>query len=212
VAIPAFAIAAAGAFLFAQVAPDVGSKPLHQDEALAALIATRPLPEMLETVLADRGGAPLHFVLAGAALELDASPEALRWLSVVFALLAVGLCYDLGRRLAGNVSGITSALLAGTSQLLAVYGSFGRMYALFAFAATLAVDLFVRALGARTAGAAAVAAGGAWLLAAAHPYGGLVVAAEVLVALAVWRGRPLRAAVPAALRRTRLRTSVLRRS
>jgi hypothetical protein len=195
----ALAVAAGSAFLFVRVAPDVASKPLHQDEALAALVAARPLPEMLATVLVDRGGAPLHFTLAHATLELDASSEALRWLSVVFAVLAVALCHDLGRRLAGTVGGITAALLAGTSQLLAVYGSFGRMYALFAFAAALAVDLFARALELRTAGPAAAATAGGWMLAAAHPYGGLVVAAGAVVAVAIWRGRPVRPAIPTAV-------------
>lgn len=72
------------------------------------------------------------------------------------------------------------------------------MYALLAFAAALAADLFVRALDLRTTRAAVAAAGAAWLLPAVHPYGGIVVAVEALVALAVWRGRPLRAAIPVA--------------
>ncbi len=197
--VPAAVVGLATAFLLTRLAPDVGANPVHQDEALAGLIAARPLPEVLETVVVDRGGAPLHFVLAHAVFAFDASPEALRWLSVVFALLAVGLCYDLGRRVAGTVGGTTAALLAATSALLAAYGSFGRMYALFAFASALAVDLFVRALQLRTGRAAAVAALGAWVLAASHPYGGIIVALEALVAVAVWRGRPLRPALPVAL-------------
>lgn len=72
------------------------------------------------------------------------------------------------------------------------------MYALLAFAAALAADLFVRALDLRTPSAAAAAAGAAWLLPAVHPYGGIVVAVEAAVALALWRGRPLRAALPVA--------------
>ena len=51
--------------------------------------------------------------------------------------------------------------LAATSQLLLIYGTFGRMYSLFAFASALAADLFVRALDQptrRTAVAAAVSA------------------------------------------------------
>jgi hypothetical protein len=80
--------------------------------------------------------------------------------------------------------------------MLAVYGSFGRMYALLAFAAALAADLFVRALDVRTPGAAAAAAAAAWLLPAVHPYGGIAVAIEAVLALALWRGRPLRSAIP----------------
>jgi hypothetical protein len=145
----------------------------------------------------DRGGAPGHFLLTRLAFVFDASPEALRWLSVVFALATVALCYDLARRLDGRIAGIGAAVVAAASGMLAVYGSFGRMYALLAFAAALAATLFVRAVDLRTTGAVTAAAGAAWLLPAVHPYGGLVVAVEAAVALALWRGRPFRPALPA---------------
>jgi hypothetical protein len=163
---------------------------------VSGLIGARPPWEILVTTLWDRGGAPLHFLLVHVAFIFDASPSALRWLSVVFALATVGLSYDLGRRLEGRVAGVTAAVVAACSGMLAVYGSFGRMYALLAFAAALAADLFVRALDLRTSRAAAAAAAAAWLLPAVHPYGGIVVAIEAVAALALWRGRPLRAAVP----------------
>ncbi len=192
------ATAGAAAVLLARIAPDVAGKPLFEDEAVAGLIGARPVTEIVVTTLWDRGGAPLHFLLAHAAFVFDPSPAALRWLSVVFALAAVVVSYDLGRRLAGGVGGVVTATVVAASGMLAVYGSFGRMYALLAFAAALAADLFVRALEERTTSAAAWAAAAAWLLPAIHPYGGLVVAVEALVALALWRGRPLRAAVPVA--------------
>jgi hypothetical protein len=151
------------------------------------------------TTLWDRGGAPLHFLLVHLAFAFDSSPEALRWLSVVFALATVAVCYDLGRRLEGHVVGVTAAVVAACSGMLAVYGTFGRMYALLAFVAALAADLFVRALDLRTTQAAALAAAAAWLLPAVHPYGGIVVAVEAVVALVVWRGRPLLAALPVVL-------------
>jgi hypothetical protein len=144
----------------------------------------------------DRGGAPLHFVLVHVALAFDSSPEALRWLSVVFALATIPLCLDLARRLAGPLAGATAALVASASAVLALYGTVGRMYALFAFASALAVDLFARALELRTSRSAFVAALAAVLLPAVHPYGVIVVGAEAVVALAVWRGRPLRPALP----------------
>jgi hypothetical protein len=147
----------------------------------------------------DRGGAPLHFVLVHFAFLFDSSPEALRWISVVFAVAAVVLCYDLGRRLDGRVAGVAAAVAAAASGMLAVYGSFGRMYALFAFAAALAVDLFVRCVQRPTTGTVAAASAAAWLLPAVHPYGGIVVAVEAAVALFLWRGRPLRPAWPAAV-------------
>ncbi|MGH3041285.1 MAG: hypothetical protein ACRDNG_06055 [Gaiellaceae bacterium] len=192
----ACALSAATTVLLWRLVPDVRGKPLFEDEAVAGLIASRPMGELLTTVLWDRGGAPLHFVLAHVALALDSSPEALRWLSVAFAVATIPLCWDLGRRLAGPVAGATAALVASASAVLALYGTVGRMYALLAFVSALAFDLFARALQLRTARAAFVAALAAVLLPAVHPYGAIVVGAEAVVALAVWRGRPLRPALP----------------
>jgi hypothetical protein len=174
----------------------VRGKALFEDEAVAGLVGARPLGELLSTVLWDRGGAPLHFVLSHVALAFDSSPEALRWLSVVFAVATIPLCYDLARRLAGPVAGATAALVASASTVLAIYGTVGRMYALLAFASALSADLFARALELRTGRAAFVAALAAVLLPAVHPYGAIVVGAEAAVALAVWRGRPFRPALP----------------
>src|SRR5580765_1135279 len=98
---PAFAVTGAVGFLLARALPDITHKPWHEDEAVAGLISARPLGEVLHTVMLDRGGAPLHFVLAHLAFAIDGSPRTLRWLSLVFALSTIPLCYDLARRLAG---------------------------------------------------------------------------------------------------------------
>ena len=177
----------------------MGEKPLFEDEAVAGLVAARPLGELLGTVLWDRGGAPLHFVVAHLGFAVSDGWQTLRWLSVAAALACVPVCFDLGRRLAGPPAGAVAAILAATSTVLSIYGSFGRMYALLVLAGAVATDLFVRALRLRTPGSAALAMAGAWLLPATHPYGVIPVVAGVAVALWLWRGRPLRAAVPAAV-------------
>jgi hypothetical protein len=185
--------------LLYRLAPDVSGKPLYEDEAIAGLIAMRSLGEVLDTVLVDRGGAPLHFVLGHVVFWADRSPEALRWLSVLLALGTVPLCFELGRRLSGTGAGLVAAAVAASSTALAVYGSFGRMYALLAFVAALFAVLYVRALEVRTTGAVAAASAAGWLLPATHPYG-LIPAFVALVAVAViWRGHPLRAAWPVAV-------------
>ncbi len=145
----------------------------------------------------ERGGGPLHFVFSHIALAFDSSPFALRWLSVVFALAALPLCWDVGRRLGGPVAGAVAALVVATSSFLLVYGTFARMYTLYVFAAALAVDLFLVANEKRTGRWAFAAAGAAWLLPAIHPYGAFLVMAEAAVALWLWRGRPFRPALPA---------------
>ncbi len=187
------------ALLLYRLAPDVRAKPLYEDEAIAGLIAMRPFSEVLDTVLVDRGGAPLHFVLAHLTFWVDTSPEALRWLSVVFAVATVPLCFDLGRRLGGTGAGVVAAAVAASSTALAVYGSFGRMYALLAFAAALFAVLFVRALELRTTASIAAAAAAGWLLPAVHPYGAIPAFVALAAAAVMWRGRPLRAAWPVAV-------------
>jgi hypothetical protein len=159
----------------------------------------RPLPEVLETVMVDRGGAPLHFVLVHAAFWLDASADALRILSVVGALAAVLVCFDLGRRLGGRSAGLVAAAVTASSTALGIYGSFGRMYALFVLVAALAADLFVRAVQLRTRNAVIAAAAAAWLLPAVHPYGLIPAFASLALAFALWRRRSIRGAVPVAL-------------
>jgi hypothetical protein len=177
----------------------VSNKPLFEDEAVAGLVAARPLEELVGTVMWDRGGAPLHFLLAHAGFAVSGGWETLRWLSVAAALVSVVVCFDLGRRLAGPPAGAVAALVVATSTVLAIYGSFGRMYALLVLAGAVAADLFVRAHQIRTPAAAALATAGAWLLPAVHPYGAIPVAAGAAVALWLWRGRPLRAGLPAAI-------------
>jgi hypothetical protein len=199
VTLPALGIASAlagAALLAVRLAGDVRGKPLFEDEAVAGLVAASPFGEMLATVWWERGGAPLHFVLSHLALVPDGSPFALRWLSVVFALAAVPLAWDLGRRLGGHVAAGATAVAVAASPMLWVYGSFGRMYSLYVFAATLAADLFIRALDERTTRAAVAAALAAWLVPAVHPYGIFLVAAQAAVALWLWRGCPLRAGLP----------------
>ena len=195
----ALAIAAATAVLLKRLWGDVGEKPLFEDEAVAGLVAARPVGELLGTVMWDRGGAPLHFLVAHASFAVSGGWETLRWLSVAAALASVPVCFDLGRRLGGPPAGAVAALVVASSTVLAIYGSFGRMYALLVLAGAIAVDLFVRALELRTPSAAALAVAGAWLLPAVHPYGAIPVAAGAAVALWLWRGRPLRAGLPAAL-------------
>jgi hypothetical protein len=195
----AASVAAAAGLLLYRLGPDVGEKPLYEDEAIAGLIAVRPFSEILETVLADRGGAPLHFVLAHAVFWVDASADTLRWLSVLAALAAVPLCFDLARRLGGVGAGVVAAAVAASSTALAIYGSFGRMYALLVCVAALFFDLFVRALQVRTVGAVTAAAAAGWLLVAVHPYGAVPAFVALGAAAVIWRGRGLRSAVPVAI-------------
>jgi mannosyltransferase len=190
---------AAAAYLFVQAAPGV-RRAVFFDESITNLIAVRPLPELLHTVIVDRGGAPLDFVLAHIAIALHPSVIAPRLVSLLFGVATVPVVYDLGRRLGGVAAGATAAIVVGTSSLLGVYASMGRMYSLLAFVAALAADLFVRALERPSGGRVTAAAAAAWLLPATHPYGGLLAAALALVGAVLWlrSGHAIRPALPVA--------------
>jgi hypothetical protein len=182
-------------------------RPPHEDETLALFVGRGSFGEVLDTVVTERGGAPLHFVVAWAVVHLDGGLTALRVVSLVFAVASVPLIALLGKRLADRMVGLVAAALAAGSWLLLFNGIFGRMYSLFLFTSLLSFLALLRALedagahpgspGApspgpltRTGGFAAGGRGrfllwGLALLAmlATHPYALFVVAAQALFVL-----------------------------
>ena len=68
---------AAAAFLFHQLL----AWPPHEDEALPLFIGRHPLDQMFQVVLEERGGAPLHFLLAWAVAHLELGLGGLRAVS-----------------------------------------------------------------------------------------------------------------------------------
>src|SRR5262249_10251004 len=74
--------AAVAAFLLAQLT----AWPPHEDETLALFVARGSMGHMLHTVLTQRGGAPLHFMIAWVVTHTGGGLTELR---VVSALLAV---------------------------------------------------------------------------------------------------------------------------
>jgi hypothetical protein len=194
-------IAAACAVAALRVLPSLGDRVMHRDEALAVMVARRPLGELLETVQLVRGGAPLHFLLAKIVAEAGGGLVATRAVSALGLLLAIVGVGLLGRALAGAAVGAGAAWIVALSPVAQFYGDFARMYSLFLAFSALALWCLVRALDTDeprwwTATAALLA-----LDTYTHPYGvvvGLVAALAVLAELLgdrrrSWR-RPLLAA------------------
>jgi hypothetical protein len=191
-----FAVCGSVAALLARLIPDVTTKPYFMDEGIAGMISARPLSEVFRTAVWERGGAPAHFVAVHLSFLVDASPNTLRLVSVAFAALTVAITFDIGLRLGGLACAVIAAAIVSTSALLVIYGTYGRMYSMFAFAGGLACDLFIRAMRKRTVGTAVAAALAASLVAAVHPFGGILFAIEACAALWLWRGRSPRSALP----------------
>jgi hypothetical protein len=156
--------------------------PPHEDETLALFVGRGSLGHVLHTVIAERGGAPLHFLLAWAVVHAGGGLTALRVVSIIFAVASVPLMALLGRRLTDPATGVLAAAFASASWVFLFHGIFGRMYSLFLFTSLLS---FLALLARRY-----VLWGLALLLVlASHPYAVLVVAAEALFVLLCARDR-----------------------
>jgi hypothetical protein len=154
--------------------------PPHEDETLALFVGRDSLDGMLGTVLNQRGGAPLHFLFAWAVVHLGGGLEALRAVSAFFAVASLPLLAALAARLAGKGPAIVATILASASWMLLFHGVYGRMYSLFLFTSLLSFLALLAATetGGRGRWAAWIAA--TLLCVAAHPYGALVLATQVV--------------------------------
>jgi hypothetical protein len=147
------------------------------------------LPGVLDTVLGDRGGAPLHFLFAWAVAHLGGGLVALRLVSAAFAVASVPVVAALCARLAGRAAALAATAVVSASWMLLFHGVYGRMYSLFLLTSALSYLAFVAAVdrgGGRRWGLWAVAV---LLAVATHPYGALVLASQAVFVLARARTR-----------------------
>jgi hypothetical protein len=157
--------------------------PPHEDEALALFVGRGSLGALLHTVIDERGGAPLHFLLAWTIVHLDGGLTGLRAVSLVFAVASVPLIALLGARLADRATGVVAAALASGSWVFIFHGVFGRMYSLFLFTSLLSFIALLRALDLGSRRRFALWGVALFFTLASHPYAVLVVAAQALFAL-----------------------------
>jgi hypothetical protein len=154
--------------------------PPHEDEALALFVGRQSLTALLNTVITERGGAPLHFLFAWGVVHTHGGLTELRIVSLVFAVASVPLIALLGARLAGRTEGLVAAALASGTWVMLFHGVYGRMYSLFLFTSLLSLLALLSALD--RGGRRRFFVWGLALLAtlASHPYAVLVVGAQVL--------------------------------
>ena len=122
-------VLAVGAFLSTRLL----AWPPHEDETLALFVGRQPLAELLEIVLHERGGAPLHYLVAAVAAHSGGGLAALRLASAAFALASIPLVATLVQRLAGRAVALAATVLVSASWILLFHGIYGRMYSLFLF-------------------------------------------------------------------------------
>jgi 4-amino-4-deoxy-L-arabinose transferase-like glycosyltransferase len=182
----------AGAFLVHQLM----AWPPHEDETLALFVGRDSLPGVVEHVTRDRGGAPLHFLLAWCVAHLGFGLGGLRIVSAAFALGSLPLVAALGRRLGGPRVGLVAIVLVAPSWLFLFHGVYGRMYSLFLFLSLACTLALLRALERGGRGRWAVWVAASLTMVAAHPYGILLLGGQALYVLLAARDR-IRAAVVA---------------
>lgn len=162
--------------------------PPHEDETLALFVGRHDLIGMLGIVLGQRGGAPLHFVLAWIVAHLGGGLVGLRIVSMLLAVASIPAIALLVARIAGRATALVTSILVAGSWVLLFHGVYGRMYSLFLLTTALAYLALVDAC----------AEGGrrrwtVWGIAtlvaiSAHPYGGVVLASMALYAAVHARG------------------------
>jgi hypothetical protein len=157
--------------------------PPHEDETLALFVGRGSFGHVVHTVIAERGGAPLHFLFAWAVAHAGGGLTALRLVSLVFAVASVPLIALLGARLADRRVGLVAAALASGTWVVLFQGVYGRMYTLFLFTALLSFLALLSALD--HGGRRRFVLWGLALFAmlASHPYAVLVLGGEVLFVL-----------------------------
>ena len=134
--------AAVAVFLFVQL----DKWPPHEDETLPLFVGRHSLSGAFDIVLAKRGGAPLHFLLAWIVAHTGGGLHEMRLLSALFAIASIPAIAILGNRLAGRAPALAAAALAAGSWVLLFHGIYARMYSLFLLLSTLSYLVFLRAL------------------------------------------------------------------
>jgi hypothetical protein len=180
-----------GCFLLVQLQ----AWPPHEDETLAIFVGRESITGVLDTVLDQRGGAPLHFILAWIVAHTHGGLVGLRLLSAIFATASVPVIALLGRKLAGRQTALAATVLVSASWMLLFHGVYGRMYSLFLFTSALSFLALLNASEKRTKRAWALWAVAVLFCVAAHPYGAIVLAIQGVYV--VLTRVPLRVVVPA---------------
>jgi hypothetical protein len=171
--------------------------PPHEDETLVFFVSRQPLGELFSTVFEERGGAPLHFLLAHAVESVWSGLLPLRLISVAFAVASIPVIAALAARLTDRRTALVATTIAAASWMTIYHGIYARMYALFLFTSALSFLLLLRALerrgwspwlwwGLATLGAIA-----------AQPYGlfVLVICALFVLLRRIWSSEPARPAL-----------------
>jgi uncharacterized membrane protein len=123
----------------------LGAWDIGLDEAYSAHVAALPLGDLLGFVARDDFHPPLYYVfLHGWRMVAGADEFWLRFPSVVFGTLSIGVVHRLGTEVADERVGLAAALLLALSPLHVFHAQDLRMYALLVLVGSTALLFFVQ--------------------------------------------------------------------
>jgi mannosyltransferase len=115
----------------------------YTDEVNELALAKQPL---VDIIFAADSMPPLYPLVHKAWLAVWQTDAASRWLSLVFGVATVVCVWGVGRQLVDDDAGLAAAFILAILPLHVLYSQFVRGYAMFAFAAALALWLLLRAI------------------------------------------------------------------
>ncbi len=159
----------------------LGSESLGLDEAISAFFAQEELTEILVESGPQRNNPPLYWLFLHVWVRILGNSEAaLRSLSALFGMLAVGAIYAVGKELFERPLGLTAAFLSAISAFHVYYSQEARNYSLLLWLSVLSFLYFIRILkkGRKAHYAAFVLVN--ILLGYTHIYGAFILASQVV--------------------------------
>ena len=176
----ALAVAAMTAGLGAFLLSRIETWPPHEDETLVLFVSRQPLGDLFATVVSERGGAPLHFLLAHVVATVSPGLTGLRLISIAFAVASVPVIAALVSRLTDRRTALVATAIVAASWMTIYHGLYGRMYGLFLFASALSFLVLLYAVDDGRRRTWALWAVAALAAIATQPYGALVVGVQAV--------------------------------
>ena len=122
------------------------AQSLWWDEMYTAMQVNMTLPQLIDSLLADRVHTPVYFLMMLVWGKIGDSAFILRYFSVVAGVLAVPLIYITGKQLNGRSVGLLAAFLLAIAPFLIWFSQEARMYSLLALSALAANYFLLRLL------------------------------------------------------------------
>ena len=141
--------------IFGLYAHSLQKQSLWFDEGLSVIFASRPLPQLMETLIYQDLHPPLYYLLLHSWISLAGNSEwAVRLPSALAAVLLIPLAFGVVREVFGDrngtdgawvVAGLSASALIGTSPFFAYYAQETRMYSIAAMLSLATTWAFLRA-------------------------------------------------------------------